>query len=81
MLIGGHVRLCQAGWVGEDCQEMDVIKEDSRGRTTFTHDTMLLLLRRHGMIREIVYEYTEEGDSLMVGLVPVQCIIWTITGK
>lgn len=67
--------------MGEECQEMDVIKEDSRGRTTSTHDRMLLFLRRHGMIREIVYGYTEEGDSLIVGLVPVQCTIWTITGK
>jgi len=49
--------------VGEECQEMDVIKEDSRGRTTSTHDRMLLLLRRHGMMGEIVYGYAEEGDT------------------
>jgi hypothetical protein len=64
LLIDEHVRLHQAGWVGEECQEMDVIKEDSRGRTASTYDRMLLLLRRHGMIREIVYGYTEEGDTV-----------------
>jgi hypothetical protein len=50
--------------VGEECQEMDVIKEDSREMTTSTHDRMLLLLRRHGMVGEIVYGYTEEGDTV-----------------
>ena len=50
--------------MGEECQEMDVIKEDSRGRTASTYDRMLLLLRRHGVIREIVYGYTEEGDKV-----------------
>jgi hypothetical protein len=50
--------------VGEECQEIDVIKEDSRGRAASTYDRMLLLSRRHGMIREIVYGYTEEGDTV-----------------